>query len=89
MLLIKACPRCSGDMVKAETHEGPMASCVQCGFVRYAQAPVAAWAGVVASVVPPQPPTALERAATARSERRLPRRSVRQAQTSSKARRAA
>ena len=47
MLLIKACPRCSGDMARAETHDGPTASCVQCGCVRYLEAAVVARSSVV------------------------------------------
>ena len=95
MLLIKACPRCSGAMARAETHDGPTASCVQCGCVRYLEAAVVARSSVV-----PAFPGAGKRGfdefdaeelavAKARSVRRLPRRSAHRAQTSSTARHAA
>ena len=85
MLLIKSCPRCSGDMVRMDDVDGPVVSCVQCGFVRYAdiedaKAEIAAMA--LPSVVPSQP-------VIVRSERTRPRRSAPRVRTSSRAPRAA
>lgn len=37
MLMIKACPRCSGDLIRTRepNDEEPMFSCVQCGHTSY------------------------------------------------------
>jgi hypothetical protein len=36
MLLIKACPRCEGDVTPIEDFEGDLQlSCVQCGYTAY------------------------------------------------------
>jgi hypothetical protein len=36
MLLIKACPRCQGDVTPIEDFEGDLQlSCVQCGYTAY------------------------------------------------------
>ena len=36
MLLIKACPRCQGDVTPIEDFEGDLQlSCVQCGYMAY------------------------------------------------------
>lgn len=38
MLLIKACPRCQGDVIPVEDFEGDLQlSCVQCGYTAYAR----------------------------------------------------
>lgn len=38
MLLIKACPRCSGDLAQSDDHGEQVQSCLQCGFERYGRA---------------------------------------------------
>jgi len=33
MLLLKACPRCRGDLIVEPDHHGPIVDCLQCGYL--------------------------------------------------------
>ena len=96
MLMIKGCPRCAGDVVRVQDYDGPVLSCVQCGFVRYADAPQAVAArtpdeATSSGVLAPAPdlePVAVA-SISARTARTPLTRSARPARTSSRARRAA
>jgi uncharacterized protein YbaR (Trm112 family) len=34
MVLLKACPRCKGDLFLDEDHYGKYKSCIQCGYIK-------------------------------------------------------
>ncbi len=34
MLLLRACPKCKGDVVRETDHYGSYMQCVQCGYLR-------------------------------------------------------
>jgi DNA-directed RNA polymerase subunit M/transcription elongation factor TFIIS len=42
MLMMKSCPRCSGDLLRTTdpSDDEPLFSCVQCGYASYRAAPV-------------------------------------------------
>ncbi len=70
MLMMKACPRCSGDLLRTrDPYEGDaMFSCVQCGYASYAPMAVRRTVEVASNVATSNAPTLVAVAALPMSE---------------------